>query len=41
LHITPNSQKIEINGDKYDIPDIDSIIALKKRLLDQALSLIA
>ncbi|MGB0895853.1 MAG: type I restriction enzyme HsdR N-terminal domain-containing protein [Flavobacteriaceae bacterium] len=40
LYITPKYQKIEINGDKLDIPDIDSIVKLKKRLTDKALELV-
>jgi hypothetical protein len=39
LYITSNSKKLEINGEKFDIPDIDSIIKLKKKLTDQMLSL--
>jgi len=40
LYITSSNQKIEIDGDKIDIPDIDSIIKLKKKLIDKALSLL-
>ena len=40
LYITPNSHKIEIEGEKIDIPDIDSILKLKKRLTDKALSIL-
>ncbi len=40
LYITPNSKKIEIEGDKIDIPNIDSIIKLKKRLVAKTLSLL-
>lgn len=38
LYVTPNSQRIEIDGEKFEIPDIDSIVKLKKRLTDKALS---
>lgn len=37
LYITANSHKIDIDGEKIDIPDIDSILRLKKRLVDKAL----
>lgn len=40
LYITPKYQKIEINGEKLDIPDIDSIVKLKKKLIDKALELV-
>jgi len=40
LYITPSSHKIDIDGDRIDIPDIDSILKLKKRLIDKALSLL-
>lgn len=40
LYITPDKELIEINGEKYDIPDIDSIVKLKKKLIDRALELI-
>ncbi len=40
LYITPNSKKIEIEGEKFDIPDIDSIIKHKKKLTDRALTLL-
>lgn len=40
LYITPTSHKIDIDGEKIDIPDIDSIVKLKKALTDKALSLI-
>ncbi|GAB1856311.1 type I restriction endonuclease [Flavobacteriaceae bacterium MHTCC 0001] len=40
LYITSKHQKIEINGDKIDIPDIDSIVKLKKQLTNKALELI-
>lgn len=40
LFITPTSHKIEIDGEKIEIPDIDSIVKLKKQLLNKALSLI-
>ena len=39
LFITSNSQKIEIDGEKFDIPDIDSIIKHKKKLIDKAILL--
>jgi len=29
---------MDIDGDKLDIPDIDSIVKLKKRLTDKAVS---
>lgn len=38
LYITPNNQRIEIDGEKLDIPDFDSIVKLKKKLTDIALS---
>lgn len=38
LYIAPNSKRIEVDGDKFEIPDIDSIVELKKRLTDKALS---
>ncbi|MCB0514546.1 MAG: type I restriction enzyme HsdR N-terminal domain-containing protein [Chitinophagales bacterium] len=40
LYITPSSHKIDIEGEKIEIPDIDSIIKLKKKLLDKTLSLL-
>lgn len=40
LYITPKHQKIEINGEKLEIPDIDSIVKLKKKLTDKALELV-
>lgn len=40
LFISLNSQRIEIEGERFDIPNIDSIIKLKKRLVDSALSLL-
>lgn len=40
LYITHTSHKIEIDGVKYDIPDFDCILKLKKLLTDKALSLI-
>ena len=40
LYITSNSQKIEIDGEKFEIPDIDSIIKHKKKLIDKAISLL-
>lgn len=40
IYITPTSQKLDIDGEKIDIPDIDSIIKLKKKLTDKTLSLI-
>lgn len=40
LFINSNSQRIEIEGEKFDIPNIDSIVKLKKRLVDSALSLL-
>lgn len=38
LYINPNSKRIEIDGDKFDIPDIDSIVKLKKVLTAKALT---
>jgi len=38
LYITPNSKRIEIDGEKFDIEDIDSIVSLKKKLIDKALT---
>lgn len=38
LYITPQSQKIDIDGEKIDIPDIDSIVKLKKKITDKALT---
>ncbi|MEJ6583217.1 MAG: hypothetical protein QNL29_04145 [Crocinitomicaceae bacterium] len=40
LYIGANSSRIEIDGEKIDIPDIDSIVKLKKKLIDQALSVL-
>lgn len=40
LYITQNTSKIDIDGEKIDIPDMDSIIKLKKRLTDKAIQLI-
>jgi predicted type IV restriction endonuclease len=40
LFITHTSHKVEIDGERIDIPDIDSIVKLKKRLTDKALSLL-
>lgn len=41
LRISPNKRVLEVNGEKFDIPDIDSIIKLKKKLTDRALELIS
>lgn len=38
LFITSDKQQIDIDGDRIDIPDLDSIVKLKKRLIDKALS---
>ncbi|MCB9261576.1 MAG: type I restriction enzyme HsdR N-terminal domain-containing protein [Flavobacteriales bacterium] len=38
LYITPTNQKIDIDGNKIDITDIDSIVKLKKSLIDKALT---
>lgn len=38
LTIKPNSKKIDIQGEKFDISDIDSIVKLKKKLVDSALN---
>lgn len=35
-----NRYSIEINGDKYDYNGIDSIVKIKKQLLESALSYI-
>lgn len=40
LYLTPNSKKMEIGDDKFDIPDDDSILNLRKKLTDRALNLI-
>ena len=40
LYITPTSHRIDIDGEKIEIPDIDSIVKLKKVLIDKALSLL-
>lgn len=40
LYITPNTHKIELDGEKFDIPDIDSIVKLKKKLIDKTLTFI-
>lgn len=40
LYITQTSHSIDIDGEKIEIPDIDSIVKLKKRLIDKALSLL-
>ncbi len=40
LYITATSHKIDFDGEKLDIPDMDSILKLKKRLIDKALSLL-
>jgi predicted type IV restriction endonuclease len=40
LYITPTSHRIDIDGEKIEIPDIDSIVKLKKLLIDKALSLL-
>jgi hypothetical protein len=41
LYITPTGQKIEIDNEKIEIENMDSIIKLKKRLTDKALSYLA
>lgn len=33
-----NSKRIEIDGEKFKIEDIDSIVSLKKKLTEKALS---
>ena len=38
LYVTANSKRIEIDGEKFDIPDFDSIVKLKKQLIEKALS---
>ena len=38
LYITENSKRIDIGGEKFEIPDIDSVVKLKKKLVDKALS---
>lgn len=38
LYVSSNSKRIEIDGEKFEIPDIDSILKLKKKLTDKALS---
>jgi hypothetical protein len=40
LYISSNSKKIEIDGEKFEITDMDSIIKLKKKLTERTLSLI-
>ena len=40
LYINQTSHKIEIDNEKFDIPDIDSILKLKKKLIDKAIQLI-
>ncbi len=40
LYISPTSQRIEIAGEKFEIPDVDSIVKLKKKLTDKAVSLL-
>ena len=40
IKISPNKRILEIEGEKYDIPDTDSIIKLKKRLTERALELV-
>ncbi len=40
LYISKNSHVLEIDGERIDIPDIDSIVKLKKRLTDKAIQLI-
>ncbi|OFZ44162.1 MAG: hypothetical protein A3D92_07340 [Bacteroidetes bacterium RIFCSPHIGHO2_02_FULL_44_7] len=37
LYINQNSQRLDIDGEKFDIPDIDSIVKLKKILIEKAL----
>jgi hypothetical protein len=40
LYVTPTSKRLEIDGEKFDIPDIDSILKLKKKLIDRVLFLL-
>lgn len=40
LYISSNSQRIDIDGEKFEISDIDSIVKLKKQLTDQALKVL-
>jgi len=40
LKITPNKRVLEVEGEKFEIPDTDSIIKLKKRLTERALELV-
>jgi hypothetical protein len=40
IKISPNKRVLEVEGEKYEIPDTDSIIKLKKRLTDRALELV-
>ena len=41
LFISPDSHKIDIDGERLEIPDIDSILKLKKRLVDKALTYVS
>jgi len=40
LYISSTSHRIDLDGEKIEIPDFDSIVKLKKKLTDKALSLI-
>jgi hypothetical protein len=40
IYATPNSQRIDINGEKFEVSDFDSIVKLKKKLTDSALELL-
>ena len=40
IYATPTSQRIDINGEKFEVSDFDSIVSLKKKLTDSALSII-
>jgi hypothetical protein len=40
LYISQTSSKIDIDGEKIDIPDIDSIVKLKKKLTDKAIQIL-
>lgn len=38
--ITQNIQRLEVNGEKFEIEGIDSVVKLKKKLIDRATSLL-
>lgn len=41
LYITNSTARLEVDGEKHEVPDMDSVIKLKKRLTEKALEMIS